>query len=212
MSGDFAEDGMGKNGLYTEVLINELNKTNASIYEILNRVATSVKEKSKFNQSPSSFESISNDCFRSLNFTDALKKYSKKFAMIIGNSSYTKVSPQRNSLNDSNDIKQYFTGQKFTIFQKNNFTVNDIPSIFSEIKKELTTDSVFVFYYAGHAVEINKVAYLIPIDAEAYSEEDINKQGLKFSDLVDAVNSSKSSFNFYFVDASRDNPFSNTTR
>lgn len=63
----------------------------------------------------------------------------------------------------------------------------------------------------GHAVEINQVNYFLPVDAEVSSEDDIKKQSLKLDDLVDIVSATKSNLNLYFIDASRDNPFSSKT-
>ena len=210
MSGAEAEDGIGKNGLYTEVLINELKKASIPIEDLFSLVTSSVKNKTRINQTPFLYTNLK-DCLNQLSFKDLLKNYPKKYAVIIGNSSYTKVSPLANAINDSNEIKQYFAQQKFTIFQKNNFTRKDIPLIFSELKKQLSPDSVFVFYYAGHAVEINQVNYFLPVDAEVSSEDDIKKQSLKLDDLVDTVSSTKSNLNLYFIDASRNNPFSSNT-
>jgi uncharacterized caspase-like protein len=206
ISGADAEDGIGKNGLYTEALIDELKKPNIPINDLFNLVSTSVKKKSRINQTPWLYND-SKDCFNQLSFKDLLKKYPKKYAVIIGNSSYTKISPLANTINDSNDIKQYFSEQKFTIFQKNNFTRKDIPSIFLEIKKQSSSDAIFVFYYSGHAVEINGENYFLPVDAEINNEADVKEDSLRFSDLIEVVNSKNSNFNLYFVDASRDNPF-----
>jgi hypothetical protein len=208
--GSVSSDGIGRNGLYTEVLINELYRPNAIMHEILMRISISVNEKSKGVQIPWSMGSMSNDCFNRLYFTEALKKYPNKFAVILGNSNYTKIAPLRNSINDSNDVKQFFLNQNFITLQKNNFTFKDIRIIFREIKKQLSRDAVFVFYYAGHAVEINGENYFLPVDAEINNEADVKENSLRLRDLIEVVNSTESNFNLYFVDASRDNPFART--
>ena len=85
------------------------------------------------------------------------------------------------------------------------YYLNEIPT-----KKQLSRDAVFVFYYAGHAVEINGENYFLPVDAEINNEADVKENSLRLRDLIEVVNSTESNFNLYFVDASRDNPFART--
>ena len=111
MSNGSANEGKGRNGIYTEVLIKELKNSNATIDEVLKKISIAVKQKTSGSQIPSSYSSISSDCFNQLHFKDALKAYPTKFAIVIGNSDYKRIGRLPNSINDSSDIAQYFLSQ-----------------------------------------------------------------------------------------------------
>ena len=206
--GEVASDGVGRNGLYTGALVHELKTTENSIDYILNRVSLYVADKSNGSQNPTSVGSFSNGCFSQLNFKDALKRYPKKFALIIGNSNYPSF-PLGNPINDSNDVAEFFKGQGFEVLQINDMLQRDFNSIDYKLKKRISKDSVFVFYYAGHAIQIDDESYFFPIDINlgSFVKNDLLRQSLQLKRVIDTVNSLKSSVDLYFIDASRDNPF-----
>lgn len=207
--GKFAFDGVGRNGLYTGALIHELKTRNDSIDHILNKVSLHVVDESNGSQTPTSAGSLSNNCFSQLNFKDALKRYPNKFALVIGNSNYLSSSSLPNPINDSNDITEFFKEQGFEVLQINDMLRKDLKSINAKLKKRISKDSVFVFYYAGHAIQVGNESYFFPIDVnlDSHSKNDILKQSLSLRGIINTVNALKTNVNLYFIDANRDDPF-----
>ena len=66
---------------------------------------------------------------------------------MIGNSDY-KILSLKNPLNDSDDISGYLKKLGYKVLQRNNIRASEIYDTFSELKKTLSKDSVFVFYYS----------------------------------------------------------------
>jgi hypothetical protein len=105
---------------------------------------------------------------------------SKTFAVIIGNEKYTQVAEVPYAQNDANVFGEYckktlgLPTNNLRIYSNATFgtilsAVNDIKRIAEAYKG----DRNIIFYYAGHGVpnEVNKEAYLLPVDADGMQTE-----------------------------------------
>ena len=105
---------------------------------------------------------------------------SKTFAVIIGNEKYTQVAEVPYAQNDANVFGEYckktlgLPTNNLRIYSNATFgtmlsAVNDIKRIAEAYKG----DCNIIFYYAGHGVpnEVNKEAYLLPVDADGMQTE-----------------------------------------
>lgn len=66
---------------------------------------------------------------------------------------------------------------------------------------------VALFYYAGHGVQVNGENYLVPVDADPLTEDDVPRVAINASDIAKALGSANTLLNFLILDACRDNPF-----
>jgi TPR repeat protein len=74
------------------------------------------------------------------------------------------------------------------------------------------SDSVGVFYYAGHGVQIDGENYLIPVGADITELEEVALNGVSLSELMKTMERAGSRLNLAILDACRDNPFASSTR
>lgn len=101
----------------------------------------------------------------------SLKPNGKYYALLIGNSNYTKWSSLKSPINDVNEIGKILkTDYKFEkVMVVPNGTRKDI---FKNLKKlsKITTDKDYVLiYYSGHGEEDGNQRYWIPVDGELES-------------------------------------------
>jgi len=82
--------------------------------------------------------------------------------------------------------------------------MNDAIVTFSESMDE---DTVALFYFAGHGVEVEGVNYLIPIDQSIDSEADAKLKGVNADTVLKMLSDTNNSLNMMILDACRDNPF-----
>lgn len=61
-------------------------------------------------------------------------------------------------------------------------------------------------YDAGHGIEINRVNYLIPVDAKLADSRDVKLETVSYDDIADAIGGAKA-LRIIILDACRDNPF-----
>ena len=73
-------------------------------------------------------------------------------------------------------------------------------------------DTVALFFYAGHGVQVKGQNYLIPVGESIRRESDILIGGVPASWLITQLQYSGSDLNLVILDACRDNPFEGATR
>jgi uncharacterized caspase-like protein len=133
----------------------------------------------------------------------------QKFALVIGNATYTGISPLASPTNDA--MRLYFqfliTGFKAVIVPDG--TLEEMNDAITQFKDNLgkSKDSYGFFFYAGHAVQSGGDNYLIPRDAEITAESQLPTRAVSVQALLDGLDDAKNSMNVVVLDACRDSPF-----
>lgn len=134
-----------------------------------------------------------------------------KFALVIGNSSYVK-DPLSNTLNDANDVSEIFRSLGYDVTKIIDGNKQVMEMAISNVSERLTEDSMLVFYYAGHAAQVDKSNYLIPVKEIINDENDLKYKSVNLEWILGSFKSSRSRTNIVILDSCRDNPFKNSTR
>lgn len=132
----------------------------------------------------------------------------KRMALLIGSADYP-FAPLKNPLNDAYDLNSRLTylGFDTTLIEnpgQAQFS-SAIQSFYNEVSKDPETLSVF--YYAGHAVQMNNVNYLIPVDAKISDQNSLVDQSISINKLLLAMAQTHNQKNLIILDACRNNPF-----
>ncbi len=135
----------------------------------------------------------------------------ERFALVIGNSNYA-TAPLANTKNDALDVSEGFKnlGYKVTTIIDGNKQVME--EAVAKVSNNLPKDSMVVFYYAGHAAQVDKVNYLIPVNEIINNENDLKYKSVNVEWVIGSLKSSLSRTNIVILDSCRDNPFKNSTR
>jgi len=64
-----------------------------------------------------------------------------------------------------------------------------------------------MLFYAGHGVQVKGRNYLVPIDADPQTEEEIQRQSADVGEFVDRLSAIRTGINIVVLDACRVNPF-----
>lgn len=130
----------------------------------------------------------------------------KKIALCIGLNEYQYASKLRNTVNDANDMYKSLDKLGFSItLSINKDRINLIRDIY-KFNDESKHANVSLVYFAGHGIQANGVNYLVPIDANPKSENELNIFCIKLEDLIDTNNTSNK-VNIIILDSCRNNPF-----
>lgn len=131
-----------------------------------------------------------------------------RYALVIGNSDYQYASPLKNPKNDSSDIAAALEDLYFETTLLQNATKQQIEI---EVEKFLTKlkeeQSVGLFYYAGHGVQLQGDNFLVPIETQAGTDQQIKNQSFNIANLLSGMRKIKTATNIIILDACRDNPF-----
>jgi len=132
-----------------------------------------------------------------------------RYALVIGNSAYENAAPLVNPKNDSRDIAQTLETLYFETVLLQDATKLQIELSVKEFLQKLKEDedSVGLFYYAGHGVQLQGDNYLVPIETNSGTEQDIKRQSYNVANLLNGMRKIKSATNIIIMDACRNNPF-----
>ena len=136
----------------------------------------------------------------------------QKVALVIGNSEYT-ISPLLNPANDARDMADALRENGFEVLE-----YQDVPDL-AEMKKAIRSfggriqnGGVGLFYYAGHGLQVGGKNYLIPTNAEIYSEEEVEYESIDVGFVLAQMESAGNRMNIIILDACRNNPFARSWR
>ena len=136
----------------------------------------------------------------------------KRLALIIGNGIYHNGGILANPENDANDIGASLQQLGFDLMLYNNLTQEDFKKAIDEFGIRLTNYDVGLFYYAGHGIQVKGNNYLIPVDANLRTENDVEYDCVNTGRLLAKMEDAGSITNIVILDACRDNPFERSWR
>jgi len=129
-----------------------------------------------------------------------------RIALVIGNAAY-KRDALDNPVNDARLIARTLEKATFQVTLRENLDRAGMFNALREFGARLNENTVAVLYYAGHALQLREQNFMIPIDAEIRSEDEIPVQGIDLSYILAQMSRAKSRVNVVILDACRDNPF-----
>lgn len=136
-----------------------------------------------------------------------------RVALVIGNSKY-EAGALQNPGNDARAISAKLKELGFDVTMAED--VADDSSFLrleQEFRRKIAPGSIALFYYSGHAVEVNGENYLIPVRNQAIrSLEDVEVDGFSAQLIIKRMEDRGGKLNVVVLDACRDNPLPATSR
>lgn len=135
-----------------------------------------------------------------------------RIALVIGNSAYER-SPLANPKNDAQTISASLAAAGFTVTTLADADIAAMRSAILAFGRQLRgSDSVGLFYFAGHGVQVGGENYLIPIGADIKDQSEIPLLAFSLGELLKTMERAESRLNIAILDACRDNPYASLTR
>ncbi len=139
---------------------------------------------------------------------------SGRFALVIGNSAYTGSPPLKNPKNDAELISKTLAEVGFEVTTVTNANQRQMRRAMLDFSRTLRNhkDSVGLFYYAGHGVQVRGINFMVPVTADIKDEEEVRFEGIDVNDFLNTMRSSNARLNIIILDACRNNPFARSFR
>jgi hypothetical protein len=134
-----------------------------------------------------------------------------RIALVIGNGDYQSGSKLDNPVNDANLMTKTLRGAGFQVTKVVNADRFQMRKAMLDYSRQLTnSNTIGVFYYAGHGMQVEGQNYLLPIDASPARKDELSLHGVALSEFLRTLNSVSGSdgrLNVVILDACRNNPF-----
>ena len=148
-------------------------------------------------------------CAATLLCADAHAQDDRKLALVIGNAAYAS-DLLRNPVNDARAVSVTLRDLGFAVIDRQNASLKGMLIALQEFSIRARKSQVRLIYYAGHGMQVKGRNYLIPIDADISSEDEIPRKSADVNDLLDRLGELRAGMNIVILDACRNNPFNNT--
>jgi Caspase domain/PDZ domain len=135
----------------------------------------------------------------------------RRVALVMGNQSYRYVTTLQNSRNDAAAMAARLRDCGFEVVDGYDLERSEMNMKFAEFESKLSAGVIAVIYFAGHGIQVAGSNVLLPIDIQASTPNSVIDNGIVLSTLMERVaginEAARGGFNFFIVDACRDNPF-----
>lgn len=126
--------------------------------------------------------------------------------LLIGNQAYP-WGPLETPINDIRAMREQFQRAGLHTEAGENLGQSQFYDLIDRFVREQKRSEFIVFYYAGHAIQLNGRNYLIPVDANI-DDPDLLSRLFDLSYLLDTLAGAPAKMRFVILDACRSNPFS----
>ncbi|HSW19958.1 MAG TPA: caspase family protein [Ramlibacter sp.] len=136
-----------------------------------------------------------------------------RVALVVGNDRYASAEPLSNAARGGREVAAALRRSGFEVIEVIDGSKAQIESAIERMRAALQgRQGVGLFYYAGHAVQIDWRNFIVPVDAALRVPRDVAAQTVDVSKVLDAFAAAGTRTNILVLDACRDNPFGSTGR
>jgi uncharacterized caspase-like protein len=139
--------------------------------------------------------------------TSTITASGKRTALVIGNAAYQYTNPLKNPLNDANAMEATLKDLGFEVKKLANANRSLLKEAINQWGKTLVNYDVALFFYAGHALEIDGTNFLCPVNANPLNRAQVEDETVTMRMVMGWMEESRTKTNIILLDACRDNPF-----
>jgi uncharacterized caspase-like protein len=132
-------------------------------------------------------------------------------ALVIGNSKYAST-PLTNPANDATAVARALERAGFKVELRIDADQKQMDSAIRAFGDRLRADTVGLFYFAGHGVQVKGRNFLLPVGSEIQREDEVPFKAIDAQQVLGKMEAAKNRLNVVILDACRDNPFARASR
>jgi Flp pilus assembly protein TadD len=131
-----------------------------------------------------------------------------RFALVIGNAKYPDAeAPLKEPINDAREIAEELKRNGFNVDIGENMSGEVMRRGFERLYGRIKPGSVALIFFSGFGVQSNRQSFMIPVDAQIWTEADVRRDGFSLETVLGEINSRGAGVKIALMDASRRNPF-----
>jgi Caspase domain/Tetratricopeptide repeat len=131
-----------------------------------------------------------------------------RFALVIGNARYPDAdAPLKEPINDARSVADELKRDGFKVDVGENLTGEGMRQALERLYGQIKPGSVALIFFSGFGIQSNRQSFLIPIDAQIWTEANVRRDGLSLETVLGEINNRGAGVKIALIDASRRNPF-----
>ncbi|WP_234707291.1 caspase family protein, partial [Rhodopseudomonas palustris] len=131
-----------------------------------------------------------------------------RVALVIGNAKYPdSEKPLKEPINDARDLADELKRDGFDVDLGENLTIDGMRRAFQRLYTRVKPGSVALVFFSGFGIQSGRQSYMIPVDAQLWTEPDVRRDGFSLETVLGEINSRGAAVKIALIDASRRNPY-----
>ena len=132
-----------------------------------------------------------------------------RIALVVGNGAYAGDAALKNPVNDATDVAAALTQVGWSVTLVTDADRRGFNRAIAAFRDALsaTEGSDALFYYAGHGMQVDGVNFLIPVNSDFETIDDVKSDAISMQSVTDAIQQAQAGVSLIILDACRDNPF-----
>jgi formylglycine-generating enzyme required for sulfatase activity len=131
-----------------------------------------------------------------------------RVALVIGNASYPDAStPLSTTIRDARSLAEELRRSEFEVDVKENVGKEEMQRAIDAFTGKIRSGMAALFYFSGYGIQAARQTYLIPINAQVWTEADLRRDGFSVDGLLAEMNRKGAKVKIVIIDAARRNPF-----
>jgi tetratricopeptide (TPR) repeat protein len=131
-----------------------------------------------------------------------------KVALVIGNATYPDdAKPLPEPLKDARAMADQLKRDGFDVAIGEDLTKQKMRAAVDSFKVKIKPGTAAVLFFSGYGIQTAKQSYLIPVDAQIWTEGEVKRDGISVESILSAMDAAGAGVKVVIVDAARRNPF-----
>lgn len=131
-----------------------------------------------------------------------------RIALVIGNAKYPDAeAPLKEPINDARDIAAELKRDGFEVDTGENLGGDGMRRALEKFYGKISPGTVALVYFSGFGIQSSRQSYMIPVDAQIWTEADVRRDGFSLETVLNELNGRGAGVKIALLDASRRNPF-----
>ena len=131
-----------------------------------------------------------------------------RLALIIGNADYPDAeAPLKDPVVNARALGEELRRQGFDVDVGENLGKEQMRSAIERFYGKIKPGSTALIFFSGYGVQSNRQTFMIPVNAQIWTEPDVRRDGFSLDTVLAEMNSKGARIKIAILDASRRNPF-----
>jgi lipoprotein NlpI len=129
-------------------------------------------------------------------------------ALVIGNAGYPDADgPLKEAQGDARAMADELKRDGFAVVTAENLGHEAMLQTLDKLYASIKPRSLVLVFFSGYGIQSGRQTFMIPVDAQIWTENDIRRDGISLDRILDELNSRGAGVKLAILDASRRNPF-----
>jgi Caspase domain len=144
--------------------------------------------------------------FALISLSDTPAAASRRVALVVGAGGYAHAPALAHTLDDAREVAAALARLEFDVDLVLNPDRAALENAVRKLGQRSRGADASLFYFSGHALEAQRVNWLLPVSADVKSDDDLRFEALDLAAVLEQIES-KAHVSLLFLDACREDPF-----